>query len=54
MELYIMRHGETLWNKEGRIQGATDIDLTDFGRKLARLTGEGLARDGIVFDRIYT
>ncbi len=54
MDLYIIRHGETQWNKEGRIQGSSDIPLTDLGRELARLTGEGFARDGISFDRIYT
>ena len=32
MEVYFLRHGETPWNREKRIQGSTDwIDLTDCG-----------------------
>lgn len=54
MYIYIMRHGETYWNKEGRIQGSSDIELTDFGVELAELSGEGFYKDGILFDRIYT
>jgi broad specificity phosphatase PhoE len=40
MQLILVRHGETLWNKEGRIQGTSDIDLSPEGirqaEKLAR------------------
>ncbi len=54
MYIYIMRHGETYWNKEGRIQGSSDIELTDFGVELAELSAAGFQRDGIRFDRIYT
>jgi broad specificity phosphatase PhoE len=32
MELILVRHGETLWNKEGRVQGTSDIELSDTGR----------------------
>ena len=42
MKLYIVRHGETDWNKERRIQGRADIPLNEFGRKLAERTAEGL------------
>lgn len=31
MRLFIVRHGETLWNREGRFQGQQDTDLSDFG-----------------------
>ncbi len=54
MDLYIMRHGETLWNKNGIIQGSSDVELSEYGVELARITAEGLMRDGITFDRIYT
>ncbi|SHE67264.1 histidine phosphatase family protein [Alkalibacter saccharofermentans] len=37
MEIYIVRHGTTQWNLEGRIQGCTDTDLLDSGKEEARL-----------------
>ncbi len=42
MILYIIRHGETEWNKVKRLQGRTDIPLAEEGIRLAKLTGEGL------------
>lgn len=54
MNLYIMRHGETYWNKEGLIQGSSDIELTELGIELAQKTRDGFAKDGIKFQRIYT
>jgi len=41
--LYLVRHGETDWNLERRIQGSTDIPLNDTGRGQARETGRLLA-----------
>ena len=35
MILYVVRHGETIWNKENRVQGITDIELTEKGIKEA-------------------
>jgi len=43
MKLYMVRHGETDWNKARRIQGQVDIPLNAFGRHLASETGKGLA-----------
>lgn len=37
MQLIIIRHGETLWNKEGRVQGISDIELNPVGIEQARL-----------------
>lgn len=43
MKLYMVRHGETDWNKARKIQGQADIPLNEFGRHLAVETGKGLA-----------
>jgi probable phosphoglycerate mutase len=48
--IYYIRHGETSWNAEGRLQGAQDVPLNDLGRKQAAHAGWILAdlfvRDG--------
>jgi len=36
MNLYVVRHGQTIWNVEKKVQGITDIPLTDKGRKEAK------------------
>ena len=52
MKLYLIRHGETDYNRNRRIQGQCDIPLNDYGRKLAYQTAEGL-RD-VPFDAVFT
>ena len=52
MEIYIIRHGQTVWNKARKLQGSTDIELTEEGKKLAILTGHGLR--GIPFDKVFS
>ena len=55
MTVYFLRHGETAWNCESRIQGQTPhTDLTDFGVRLAEATRAGFAARGIRFDRAFT
>jgi len=41
--LLIVRHGETPWNAEGRLQGHADIDLSEKGRQQAREVAKRLA-----------
>jgi 2,3-bisphosphoglycerate-dependent phosphoglycerate mutase len=41
--LVLVRHGETDWNAEGRLQGHTDRPLNDFGRRQARELADRLA-----------
>ncbi|MCR5273304.1 MAG: histidine phosphatase family protein [Lachnospiraceae bacterium] len=52
MKLYIIRHGETLWNKEKRLQGRTDIELSDEGKRIASLSSEGMRN--IPFSHIFS
>jgi len=48
--IYYIRHGETRWNADGRLQGAQDTALNDLGRRQAgeagHILGDLLARDG--------
>ncbi|MEO9895686.1 MAG: histidine phosphatase family protein [Paracoccaceae bacterium] len=43
-EIYVLRHGETEWNKAGRMQGALDSPLTEKGRRQAADQGKILDR----------
>lgn len=52
MRLYIVRHGETDWNRARRVQGRMDIPLNDYGRHLAEETAEGMK--GLCIDIGYT
>ena len=54
-EVWFLRHGETTWNRERRLQGSiSHTKLTERGRRMAEVTGETLAAQGIRFDRVYT
>jgi broad specificity phosphatase PhoE len=46
--LLLVRHGETDWNAEGRLQGHTDRPLSDYGRRQARELAGDLENEGLV------
>lgn len=52
MLIYIVRHGETDWNKEHRLQGQTDIPLNEQGLSLAEVTGKALRE--VPFDLCFS
>ncbi len=53
-KLVLIRHGESIWNKENLFTGWTDVDLSDRGRAEAKEGGEYLKKEGYVFDVAYT
>ena len=54
MDLYLLRHGETDWNKAGLLQGHTDIPLNENGRKQMRETARKLGDLGVKMDVILS
>ena len=54
MQLVLVRHGESEWNKLNLFTGWMDVDLTDTGRKEASDGGRALAEAGFDFDVCYT
>lgn len=52
--LVLIRHGESLWNKEDRFTGWTDVDLTPLGFQQARDAGLTLKEHGYTFDAAFT
>ena len=54
MQLVIVRHGESEWNKLNLFTGWTDVDLTDTGREEAHAGGKALKEAGYDFDVCYT
>jgi 2,3-bisphosphoglycerate-dependent phosphoglycerate mutase len=53
-KLVLIRHGESVWNKENRFTGWTDVDLSEKGREEAREGGRVLKAEGYTFDVAYT
>jgi 2,3-bisphosphoglycerate-dependent phosphoglycerate mutase len=49
-KLVLVRHGESVWNKENRFTGWTDVDLSEKGREEARQAGQVLKEQGFAFD----
>jgi len=52
LKLILVRHGETLWNRENRIQGHTDVELSDHGRKQIEKLAHAMQEEKI--DIIYS
>ena len=52
MKIYLIRHGETRWNREERVQGATDVPLNENGVRQARCLEKALS--GITLDAVYS
>ena len=49
---YFARHGQTVWNVENKICGATDIELTELGHQQAEELGQAILEQGIQIDEI--
>ena len=54
MQLVLLRHGESVWNKENLFTGWTDVDLSDTGRLEAAAAGRMMLARGFDFDLCYT
>jgi len=53
-KLVLLRHGESIWNKENLFTGWTDVDLSDKGIDEANRAGDILLKEGFKFDIAYT
>ncbi len=54
LKLVLLRHGESVWNKENRFTGWTDVDLSDKGREEAKTAGQVFKAQGYTFDLAFT
>ncbi len=52
--LVVIRHGESLWNKENRFTGWKDVDLSPLGISEAQKAGKALAEKNFTFEIAYT
>lgn len=53
-KVVLLRHGQSLWNKENRFTGWKDVDLTDEGRREAQSAAALLKSEGFQFDVAHT
>jgi 2,3-bisphosphoglycerate-dependent phosphoglycerate mutase len=54
IKLVLLRHGESIWNKENKFTGWTDVDLSATGISEAREAGRILKERGFLFDIAFT
>ena len=53
MKLVLLRHGESIWNKDNLFTGWADVDLSENGRLEAARAGELLKSEGFSFDAAF-
>ncbi len=53
-KVVLLRHGESVWNKENKFTGWTDVDLSEKGITEAQNSGEVLKKEGYIFDVAFT
>ena len=53
-KIVLLRHGESVWNKENRFTGWTDVDLTEKGVEEAIEAGKTFIKEGLNFDLVFT
>ncbi len=53
-KIVLLRHGESVWNKENRFTGWTDVDLSEKGIEEAKNAGKVLKQEGYTFDLAFT
>jgi 2,3-bisphosphoglycerate-dependent phosphoglycerate mutase len=53
-QLVLLRHGESVWNKENLFTGWTDVDLSERGREESRAAGAALRQSGLMIDVAFT
>lgn len=54
MKLVLLRHGQSIWNKENKFTGWTDVDLSEQGIEEAKEAGKILKQNNITFDIAFT
>lgn len=54
MQLTLLRHGESVWNRDNRFSGWTDVDLSQKGVREAKEAGRRLKEAGFSFDVAFT
>jgi 2,3-bisphosphoglycerate-dependent phosphoglycerate mutase len=53
-KIVLLRHGESIWNKENLFTGWTDVDLSPKGVEEAKEAGITLKQQGYTFDLVFT
>jgi broad specificity phosphatase PhoE len=48
LRIYLVRHGETIWNRDGRLQGQTDMPLNEVGRQQADRLADRLSTEPVI------